>query len=146
AARSRSGDRHPRLRAVGVPPPCPRAGAPSRAATAAPACVAPGGSSGAGGPAAPARRASRTRPGKRGRGPLRPRPSLPDDHGVHPPVPGPAGVVLLVAERELLAVADGRQPVGGDALGDEVVLYRLRPLRAEREVVLDRTAAVAMSL
>src|SRR5262249_2590904 len=48
-------------------------------------------------------------------------------------------------ERQLLAVADGRQPIGADALPDVVVLHALRALRAESEVVFDGAAAVAVA-
>src|SRR5206468_2595733 len=61
-------------------------------------------------------------------------------------VPRVAGLALLAAERQLLAVADRGKPIGGDAERDEVVLHRLRAARAERKVVLDRAALVAVAL
>src|SRR5262249_41425439 len=62
------------------------------------------------------------------------------------PVARPALLVLLVTERELLAVADGGHPIGRDSLSGKVVLDRLRALGAEGEVVLDGAAAVGMAL
>src|SRR5207247_3375713 len=103
---------------------------------------------GAGGPAGPARggsdirRARRARAGPRVWGAR----SLAEDHRVDPPVARPAGVVLLVAEGQLLTVADGRDALGGDALSHQVVLHGLRPLGPERQVVLDGAAAVAVPL
>src|SRR5713226_4347279 len=62
------------------------------------------------------------------------------------PVARPAGLVLLVTEGQLLAVADGRNALGGDALSHQVVLHGLRPLGPECQVVLDGAAAVAVPL
>src|SRR5262245_45152243 len=65
---------------------------------------------------------------------------------MHAPVARPAGFVLLVAEGELLTVADRRDAARLDPLADEVVLHRLRQICTEAEVVLDRPAAVSVSL
>src|SRR5437667_8893665 len=51
------------------------------------------------------------------------------------PVPGPAGLVVLIANRALLAVAHDRDPGRADALGDEVVHRGLRAPLAERQIV-----------
>src|SRR5262249_3714454 len=67
-------------------------------------------------------------------------------HEMHAPVPRVALLVLLTAERQLLAVADRREPVPRDAERREVVLDGLGAPSAEREVVLDRAALVAVSL
>src|SRR5262249_2697072 len=72
--------------------------------------------------------------------------SLAEDDAVDAPVARPALLVLVVTERELLAVADGRQPVGRDPLRDEVVLHRLRTLGAAGQVVLDGAASVGVPL
>src|SRR6266516_7377887 len=151
AARAPSAGRRPapRRRSVaGAPPRCRRAGARPPSAPPAAAAVGPGGWCAAGGPAAPARRGSHIRRAPRAR--ARPRVSgarsLAEDHRVDPPVARPACVVLLVAEGQLLAVADGRDALGGDALSHQVVLHGLRPLGPERQVVLDGAAAVAVPL
>src|SRR5438034_1916293 len=151
AARAPSAGRRPapRRRSVaGAPPRCRHAGARPPSAPPAAAAAGPGGWCAAGGPAAPARHGSHIRRVPRAR--ARPRVSgarsLAEDHRVDPPVARPAGVVLLVAEGQLLAVADGRDALGGDALSHQVVLHRLRPLGPERQVVLDGAAAVAVPL
>src|SRR5258706_15550707 len=56
----------------------------------------------------------------------------------------PAGFILLVAERKLFPVADRREPVAPDAERHQVVLHGLGTLGAERQVVLDRAAMVAV--
>src|SRR5438132_2855450 len=151
AARAPSAGRRPapRRRSVaGAPPRCRRAGARPPSAPPAAAAAGPGGWCAAGGPAAPARRGSHIRRAPRAR--ARPRVSgarsLAEDHRVDPPVARPAGVVLLVTEGQLLAVADGRDALGGDALSHQVVLHGLRPLGPQRQVVLDGAAAVAVPL
>src|ERR1700676_3436325 len=58
----------------------------------------------------------------------------------------PAFLGVLVANRQLLAVADGRHPVGPDAQGFEVVLGRLGTLGAERDIGLLGAAGIAMTL
>src|SRR5207248_2834776 len=119
----------------------------ARAAPAASAGAARRGCRGAVGPAARAPRAWRS-PRAPARGAPRcvpGRPSLAEDHGMRAAVPRPAGLVLLVAERQLLPVADGGHALGGDALPDQPVLHGLRPLRAEGEVVLDGAAAVGVT-
>src|SRR5690349_8500042 len=73
------------------------------------------------------------------------RTTLLEQHRMDAAVPRPARFGLVLAERQLLAVADGREPIGGDALSDVVVLHALRALRAEAQVVLDGAAAVAVA-
>src|SRR2546426_2573171 len=58
----------------------------------------------------------------------------------------PARLVLLRAQRALLAVADDRDPVRPDALGHEVVHRGLRAPVAERHVVFVGAALVAVPL
>src|ERR1044071_5293205 len=48
-------------------------------------------------------------------------------------------------EREFLAVADDAQPVGRDALCDEISARRHRSAFAQRQIVLGGSALVAMS-
>ena len=57
----------------------------------------------------------------------------------------PARLVLLVANRPLLAVADDGDAVRLDALGDEVIHRRLCATLAERQVVLVGAALIAVS-
>src|SRR5690606_16143181 len=71
--------------------------------------------------------------------------SLAQHREVYTPVPAPALLGLLLADRELLAVADRRQALGRDAEADEVIARRGRPAGAEREVVLDGAAVVAVA-
>ena len=58
----------------------------------------------------------------------------------------PAALVLLVAERLLLALADDQDAVGGHAEADQVALHRVRAPFAESQVVLGRAARVAVAL
>src|SRR5207302_10947541 len=58
----------------------------------------------------------------------------------------PTRLGLLVANRPLLAIADDRDAIGLDALGDEIVHRRLRAPLAERQVVLVGAALVAVAL
>src|SRR2546422_6747353 len=76
----------------------------------------------------------------------RPAASLGLGQEVCAPVPGPAGLVVLLAGRALFAVADDRDAGGPDALGDQAVHRRLRPALAERQVVRVGPALVAMAL
>src|SRR5437879_12608174 len=56
----------------------------------------------------------------------------------------PAPLVVLRAQRALLAVADDRDPIRPDALGHEVVHRGLRAPLAERHVVFVGAALVAV--
>src|SRR5439155_627800 len=58
----------------------------------------------------------------------------------------PAVFARLAAQEPFLAVADDRDPVRPDALGDEVVHRRARAPIAQREVVLGRAALVGVPL
>src|SRR5262249_41469330 len=69
-----------------------------------------------------------------------------EDHEVSASVLRPAGLGLLVAERKLLAVADGRDAFAWDPKGDQVVARRGCALGAESEIVLDGAATVAVPL
>jgi hypothetical protein len=86
------------------------------------------------------------RPGRAPRGEPRSGRLLRLDEEAGAPVPGPAGVTVLAADRSLLAVADQLDPVGLDALRDEVRHRRLRPVGAQRQVVLLGAALVAVAL
>src|SRR5262249_5175698 len=149
AARAPRGARRsrPRLRlSHRGPPPGRRADVRPRAAAPAAAGAGPGASRGTGDPAersAPAWRSHRAR--RRAGTFRRSAASLAESAGVAPPVAGPALFALLLAERQLLPVADGRHPIRRDALIRQVVLHRLGALRAEREVVFDGAAAVAVA-
>src|SRR5688572_19875762 len=68
------------------------------------------------------------------------------DQEVCPPILLPAALVLLAANRALLAIRDDRDAVGLDALRHEVVHGGLGAALAQREVVLVGTALVAVSL
>src|SRR4051812_49424298 len=59
-------------------------------------------------------------------------------------IPLIAGFGLLAADRQLLAVADRRKTAGRDAERHQVILRGFRATRAEREVVLDGAALIAM--
>src|SRR6058998_2576575 len=63
-----------------------------------------------------------------------------------PPVLAPARLVLLRAERALLAVGDHRHPVGGNAARGEVVHGALGPTVAEGQVVFGGSPLVTMAL
>src|SRR3990172_5352400 len=63
---------------------------------------------------------------------------------VGPTVFGPAVLVVLRAKRALLAIADDRNPVGGDPERDEVVHRGFRPTLTEREVVLVGAALIGV--
>src|SRR5437016_14243374 len=65
---------------------------------------------------------------------------------MRPAVLAPARLVVLRAQRALLAVADDRDPVRPDALGHEVVHRGLRAPLAERHVVFVGAALVAVPL
>src|SRR5262245_57040306 len=58
----------------------------------------------------------------------------------------PRRLAVARVERELLAIADRPQPLGGDAEGDEVLADRQRPPLAQRQVVLGGAALVAVAL
>src|SRR5213079_1766549 len=68
------------------------------------------------------------------------------DQEVAAPVLLPARVVVLAAQRSLLAVTDDRDAGRLDALGHEVVHRGLRAPLAERQVVLVGAPLVAVSL
>src|SRR5579871_2005476 len=80
------------------------------------------------------------------RGPPRSRWLLRRNHEVSAPVLRPAGLLLLVAERLLLAHADHVDPVGGDPEVHQVVVHGIRAALAECEVVLARAPRVGMPL
>ena len=61
-------------------------------------------------------------------------------------VDGPAPLGVLGADRAFLPVADRADAAGRDALRDEVVSRRLRAPIAEREIVFDGAALVALPL
>ena len=71
---------------------------------------------------------------------------LPGDGEVRAAVPRPALLVGLLAERDLLAVRHRLQAGGVDAQRDQVVVGGLRAPLAQRQVVLDRAALVAVAL
>src|SRR5205085_9355829 len=58
----------------------------------------------------------------------------------------PARLVVLLALRPILAIADDSDPTRIHAAGNEIVHRRLRPPVPERQVVLVRPALVAMAL
>src|SRR5208282_3838839 len=60
------------------------------------------------------------------------------------PVLRPAGFVVLVAQRQLFAIADRRHAAGVDAQRLEVILGGLRALGAERNIVFLGAALVAV--
>src|SRR5437660_3317114 len=64
---------------------------------------------------------------------------------VDAPVFLPAGLVLFGALGTFLAVADGLQPVGGDAESSEELFGRTGAAVAQAEVVLGGAAFVAMA-
>src|SRR5262249_44000661 len=66
------------------------------------------------------------------------------DEQVSPPVLTPARLLVLGAERTLLAVADEADAVGLDALGDEEGHGGLGPALAQRQVVLVRPSLVTV--
>src|SRR5262249_55648923 len=68
------------------------------------------------------------------------------DEEVSAAVLGPAGFVVIGADRPLFAVGDDAHAVLRDALADQIVHCRLRPTLAEREVVLVGAALVAVAL
>src|SRR4029079_7677279 len=57
----------------------------------------------------------------------------------------PARLVLVVAERRFLALADGRDPARGDAEAYQVFLHCGRAARPKTQVVLRAAARVAMA-
>src|SRR5574341_571908 len=59
---------------------------------------------------------------------------------------GVGGLVAARVERPLLAVRDDAQPCARDSQAREVVAHGARPLLAERQVVLDGAALVAVPL
>jgi len=67
-------------------------------------------------------------------------------HNVDPAVLLPAGPAVLLAYRAVLAVADDRKLVAGDAHLDQIVLGGLRPGIAGHQVVFGRAALVAVTL
>src|SRR5262245_34995881 len=71
-------------------------------------------------------------------------PSLRLDEQVSPPVLTPARLLVLGADRALLAVADEGDAVGLDALGDEEAHGGLGPALAQRQVVLVRPSLVSV--
>src|SRR5262249_57747893 len=72
--------------------------------------------------------------------------SLTEHGGVHPAVARPALLGVLLTQRQLLPVTDRLQTLGGNALPHQVVLDGLCALRAQRQIVLDGPAVVAMPL
>src|SRR5216684_5655646 len=90
--------------------------------------------------------ACRTRAGATGhrRGRLLPR--LARHREVVAPIAGPAVLRRLLAERYFLSVGHGLEAVRGHAERHEVVVGGLGAPLAEREVVLDRPALVAVPL
>src|SRR6266478_10233462 len=58
----------------------------------------------------------------------------------------PATFVRLGAERFLLAVADGLDAIAAHSSLDERILYRVRAIGAEGEVIFGGAALVAVSL
>src|SRR5262249_11213034 len=128
-------------------PPCRRADARPRAAAPGAADADPGASRGTDDPAGRSARAWRSHPARTGEGRgRRGAASRAEDDRVDATIAGPARFALLLAERQLLPVADGRHAIRRDTLSRQVVLHRLGSLRAECEVVLDRATAVAVAL
>src|SRR5262249_5026090 len=72
--------------------------------------------------------------------------SLCRNQKVTSPVLLPAGFVLFLAERRFFPLADDLQPVGGNAEVGQVRAHGGRATLAEGEVVLRRTARVAVAL
>src|SRR2546429_2793205 len=70
--------------------------------------------------------------------------SLRGDDEMRAPVLGERRFVVAWIERELLAVADGSQPIGGDAEGHEVGARGDRPALAQRQIVLGGPALIAV--
>src|SRR4051812_17395636 len=68
------------------------------------------------------------------------------DDEVVAPVLGARVVVQPRILRPLGAVADGGDPLRGDAEADQVVLRGARPVLAQRQVVLGRSKRIAVSL
>src|SRR5690348_6494438 len=62
------------------------------------------------------------------------------------PVLLPATFVGLRTERFLFSVTDRLDAVSADASLDQRVLHRIRPVGTQRQVVLGRSALVAMAL
>src|SRR5262249_57023327 len=99
----------------------------------------------------PQQQGSSQRAGARWRGPgavappSRVRYSARFDQEVGASVLGPACLGVLGADGALLSVADDRDPIGLNALGDEVVHGRFRAPLAEGEVVFVGAALVAVS-
>lgn len=61
------------------------------------------------------------------------------------PVPLPALIVIIGAERFLLAIADGLDSVRRHTFLQQRPLHRLRTARSQREVIFLRSAIVAVS-
>src|SRR5687768_8447720 len=64
---------------------------------------------------------------------------------MHAAVPRVAIFGLLLAEGQLLPVADGDDPIARDAVGEKVLLHRGGATGAERQVVLDGAPLVAVA-
>src|SRR5687767_15068286 len=67
------------------------------------------------------------------------------NHKMAPPVPRHRLIRLPGIERELLAVADRANAIGGNAERDEECFHRQRAPLAQSEVVLRRAALIAMA-
>src|SRR3989338_10100194 len=74
---------------------------------------------------------------------LRGRPGR-DHHGARPTVFLPATLVLLLANRQLFAVTDSREPALGNPEGEQAVPCRLSPFGPERQIVLVGPSLVAV--
>src|SRR5206468_8527446 len=68
------------------------------------------------------------------------------DEEVSAAVLGPAGFVVIGADRPLLTVGDDAHPVLRHTLADEIIHRRLGPALAERQVVLVGASLVAVAL
>src|SRR5260370_17378012 len=67
-------------------------------------------------------------------------------YGVYPAILLKASFVRLGAERFLFAVADGFDAIAADSSLDERILYRVRAIGAEGQVIFGRAALVAVPL
>ena len=72
-------------------------------------------------------------------------PDLPRDREVVPPVAQPAVLRRLLAQRDLLAVGDGLQPLRSHPERDQVVVSGLGPPLAQGQVVLDGASLVGVA-
>src|ERR1044071_4725993 len=72
------------------------------------------------------------------------RPAL-ENHEAGPAILSPAVFAMFLAHRNLFAVTDRRQPLCGNAERREKFTRRLRPLGAQRQIVLVGAAFIAVA-